>query len=183
MLRAAGLDFEVAPARVDEAALKQSMRAAGASARDAATALAELKAGRPSASQTSALVIGADQILSCGADWFDKPADMAAARAQLRSLRGKQHVLASAVAVARGGGVIWRHAALARLTMREFSDGFLDHYLARVGEAALQSVGAYQLEGPGIQLFARIEGDYFGILGLPLLPLLDFLRASGEIET
>jgi septum formation protein len=180
MLRHAGLDFTVVPARIDEAEIKRSLQADGAGVRDAAEALAELKARRatPPGGERDAdsFVIGADQMLACEGRWYDKPADMAQARAQLLALRGKTHELVSAVVLARNGGTIWRHVDTARLTMRDFSDGFLDAYLAQAGDAVLQSVGGYQLEGLGVQLFSRIQGDFFTILGLPLLPLLDMLR-------
>lgn len=178
MLRGAGLDFEILPARIDEDEIKLALKADGANVRDAATALAELKAHRVSQNAGADFVIAADSMLDCGGEWFDKPADMAAARLQLQALRGKTHDLVSGVVLARGGSVIWRHAEAARLTMRDFSDGFLDAYLAQAGEAVLASVGCYQLEGLGVQLFSRIQGDFFTILGLPLLPLLDILREN-----
>jgi septum formation protein len=176
MLRQAGLDFAVVPARIDEVEIKRSLQADGASARHAAEALAELKARRATPPGDDSFVIGADQMLACEGRWYDKPADLAEARAQLLALRGKTHELVSAVVLMRNGGAIWRHAETARLTMRDFSDGFLDAYLAQAGDAVLHSVGCYQLEGLGVQLFSRIEGDFFTILGLPLLPLLDMLR-------
>jgi septum formation protein len=178
MLRAAGLDFDILPARVDEEEIKLALKADGAGVREAATALAELKAHRVSQGAGADFVIAADSMLDCDGRWYDKPADMAAARAQLESLRGRTHDLVSAVVLARGGSVIWRHVDTARLTMRDFSDGFLDAYLAQVGAAVLSSVGCYQLEGLGVQLFSRIQGDFFTILGLPLLPLLDILREN-----
>lgn len=183
LLRKAGIECAIEPARIDETAVKQSLQAAGASPDAAAMTLAELKATKLSRRHGDPLVIGADQLLTCGAAWFDKPPDLTHARAQLIALRGRTHHLYSAVCVARNGAVIWRHSEQPRLRMRAFSDGFLDTYLAEVGEAALQSVGAYQLEGLGAQLFAEVEGDYFAILGLPLLPLLDFLRSRGVVAT
>jgi len=182
LLRRAGVDVAVRPAGVDEDALKQAMQAERAPAREIATALAELKAQRVSQNHPDALVIGADQVLVCEDRLFDKPVARADARATLEALRGRAHDLVSAVAVARTGAVIWRHVATARLTARPYSDAFIEAYLDAVGDAALQSVGAYQLEGRGIQLFARIDGDYFTILGLPLLPLLDFLRGHGIVQ-
>lgn len=176
MLAAAGLRFAVIPARVDEEALKQGARAQSASAEEAATMLAELKAQRISARQPDALVIGADQILACEGEWFDKPADLDAARAQLRRLRGRRHMLATAVACVGNGQVLWHDIARPRLQMRAFSDAALEAYLAEEAEHVTQSVGAYRIEGPGLQLFDAIEGNYFSILGLPLLPLLGFLR-------
>ncbi len=178
MLRQAGLDFEIRPARVDEEEIKLSLKAEGATPRQVAEALAELKAQRASRDDSDSFIIGADQMLACEGLWYDKPADMAQARAQLQALRGKTHELTSAVVVARGGSIIWRHIDTAKLTMRDFSDGFLDAYLARAGEAVLSSVGCYQFEGLGVQLFSRIQGDVFTILGMPLLPLLDILREN-----
>ena len=127
------------------------------------------------------LVIGADQMLDCNGVWFDKPGDLDHAAAHLAALRGKEHSLLSAVCVVRDGVRLWHYNDIARLTMRSLTDAFIADYLADVGEDALSSVGAYQLEGRGIQLFARIDGDFFSILGLPLLPLLDFLRNNGVI--
>jgi len=128
-----------------------------------------------------ATVVGCDQLLVCGADWFDKPSGLPAARRQLQALRGQTHTLETACVVFRDGREIFSHIARPRLTMRAFSDAFLDAYLAVEGEAVLGSVGAYRLEGLGIQLFDRIEGDHSAILGLPMLPLLGFLRANGMI--
>jgi len=183
MLRQAGLDVEIEPAAVDEAELKASFRAAGAAAAEVAEALAELKAQRISRRRAGALVVGADQMLQCGSVWFDKPPDRAHARAQLIALRGRTHDLVSSVVTVRDGGRLWHHTDRARLTVRDFTDAFLDSYLDRVGEAALTSVGGYQLEGPGAQLFARVEGDYFTVLGLPLLPLLEHLRLQGLLDS
>jgi septum formation protein len=181
LLSEAGVAFRREVAAVDEAQIKAALKAEGADAAMAAETLAELKAQRVSRRHPEALVIGADQMLDCGGTWFDKPADKAAARATLLALRGRSHVLRSAVAVVRGGDRLWHRNEHATLLMREFSDGFLDAYLAAAGDGALQSVGAYQLEGLGAQLFARIDGDYFTVLGLPLLPLLDFLRNHGVV--
>jgi septum formation protein len=181
MLRAAAIDFVVHPAGVDENAVKSAARAAGKAAIDAALALAEAKACAVSLGFCSAYVIGADQILFSGPDWFDKPSDLAAARAQLAALRGRTHGLATAVCVAREGKPLWRAASEPQLTMRRFSDEFLDAYVAAEGESLLGSVGAYRLEGRGVQLFARINGDHFAVLGLPLIELLDFLRDRGVV--
>ena len=126
-------------------------------------------------------MIGADQLLVCEGRWFDKPPDMVAARAQLLALRGRPHELMTAMVCWRGGQRVWQHLARPRLTMRGFSDAFLDAYLALEGEAVLGSVGAYRLEGPGVQLFDAVEGEHSAILGLPLLPLLDFLRGHGVL--
>jgi septum formation protein len=181
LLAAAGLDFRVEAAAIDEAELKGAFRAAGAEAADCALALAEAKARRVSARHPSALVIGADQLLVCEGAWFDKPADRAEARAQLRALRGKSHELVTAVCATAAGERIWHALARPLLAMRPFSDDFLDACLAAEGAAILGSVGAYRIEGRGIQLFTRIDGDYFAVLGLPLLPLLAFLRDRGII--
>jgi septum formation protein len=182
LLSAAGLTIIPVPPGVDEDAIKQSLKAEGADVGRTAEALAEVKALRVSARHNGALVIGADQMLDCEGEWFDKPSDRAQAREQLLSLRGRTHRLVTAVAVLLDGECIWHHVETAEMTMRPFSEAFLDHYLERAGDAVLSSVGAYQLEGLGAQLFSKIEGDHFTILGLPLLPLLDFLRGRGVVE-
>jgi len=181
LLRAAGVDFAVDAATIDENAVRTSFRADGCAAEEVALALAEMKAARVSRAHPGALVIGADQLLDCEGTWFDKPADMAGARRDLRALRGRTHRQISAVCVVVEGATLWRCTKAARLTMRPFSDAFLDDYLARAGEEVCACVGAYRLEGLGAQLFACIEGDYFTILGLPLLPLLEFLRGHGVV--
>ena len=183
LLRAAGVAFSVEVAAVDEAAVIESLAAEKAPARDVADLLAELKAVKVSARHPQAFVVGADQVLSVGAALFQKPGTIGGAREQLRRLRGRTHVLSSAVTVAREGSVVWRVVQDARLTMRDFSDDFLEAYLANAGEGILGSVGAYHVEGRGIQLFSRIDGDTFTILGLPLVPLLDFLRTHGMLRT
>jgi septum formation protein len=183
LLRSAGIKAEIAPAHVDEDEIKRAFRAEGRSAIDAAIALAEVKAMRIARNHPGALVIGADQILVCGAEWFDKPADLDHARAHLRTLRGKAHGLATAAVIVRDGERIWHHPETPKLTMRDFTDAFLDDYLAREGADVLSSVGVYKLEGRGVQLFSRIDGDFFTILGLPLLPLLGFLREHGVVGT
>jgi septum formation protein len=179
MLRDAGLAAEVASPGVDEAEVKRALAAEGAPADHVALTLAELKAVRISSRRPGAFVIGADQTLVCNGVLFDKPADLAHARAQLQALRGRPHELVSAAVVAQDGAALWRETQRARLVMRAFTDAFLDDYLRQVGDDALGSVGAYRIEGLGAQLFARIEGDLFTILGLPLLPLLEFLRGHG----
>lgn len=179
ILDQAGIDVLVQPAAIDEDEIKHAMRGAKAPVEDAAVALAELKAKRISHQAPQNLVIGADQILECNDIWFDKPVDMVHARAHLLALSGKTHSLANAVCVAKGGAILWHHVNSARLTMRKLDEDFLDQYLEAAGERILTSVGAYQLEGRGAHLFSRIEGDFFSILGLPLLPLLDFLRGHG----
>jgi septum formation protein len=181
LLADAGLSVLVDPAAVDEEEIRAAFNAEGRHAEACATALAESKAMRVSGRHRGALVLGADQILDCGGRWFEKPATIEAARAQLAALRGKRHTLVSAAAVVRNGSVIWHATDRAHLTMRGFSDGFLEAYIATAGAELLDSVGAYRLEGLGAQLFERIEGDFFTILGLPLLPLLDFLRGHGAL--
>ncbi|MCF4166830.1 Maf family protein [Zavarzinia compransoris] len=183
MFEAAGVPVGIDAANVDEAELKASMRADGVPPREMADMLAEIKATKVSHRHRGALVIGADQVLVVNGVTFDKPADMDHARAHLRALRGRRHELISAVVVCENGAPVWRHMASASLEMRPCSDDFIDVYLAAAGEAVLTSVGAYQVEGPGIQLFNRIEGDHFTILGLPLLAVLDYLRIRGAIGT
>ena len=180
VLDGAGVAYEATVAGVDEDAVKASLLAEGAGPRYVADALAELKAIRVSRSRPG-LVIGSDQTLDLDGQLYDKAEDVAAARARLQLLRGKTHKLHSAVVVAKDGAPIWREVVTASLTMRDFSDAFLEDYLATEGEAALGSVGCYRLEGPGAQLFSKIEGDYFAILGLPLMGLLDLLRRHGEL--
>lgn len=181
LLSAAGLRFAAEAAAVDEAAIKEAAQAEGIPPADAALMLADAKAERIARRQPDALVIGCDQLLVCEGQWFDKPADVAAARAQLQHLRGRAHELVTAVVCHRHGGRVWQHVAVPRLVMRAFSDAFLDAYLAAEAEHVTQSVGAYRLEGPGIQLFERVQGDHAAILGLPLLPLLGFLRQHGVL--
>lgn len=183
LLEAAGLDILVDPAAVDEAALKESYAGEGAGPGEIAEALAELKAMRISPRHPGLITLGADQILECEGQRFDKPAGLEGARAQLQALSGRRHRLVSSLVAMRDGERLWHHTGEAVLTMRKFSHGFLEGYLAAAGPAVLEFVGGYQLEGLGAQLFTRIEGDYFTILGLPLLPLLDFLRLRGELPT
>lgn len=180
LLAAAGLRFTVHVPKVDESAVKQSTRAQGGTAADAAQALALQKARSIAAPE--AIVIGCDQILVCAGAWYDKPADMDAARRQLMALRGQEHTLITATVALRGGQRIWRDIAVPRLTMRAFSGAFLDAYLAAEGSALLTSVGAYRLEGLGMHLFSAIEGERSAILGLPLLGLMDFLRTQGVLR-
>lgn len=183
ILENAGVSFAVETAEVDEAAIIESLESEKARGRDVADLLAEMKALRVSGRHSGAFVIGADQVLSLGPELFQKPGNTVAARAQLRRLRGQTHELSSAVCVARDGAVVWRVVQEARLTMRDFSDAFLETYLGEAGEDVLGSVGAYHVEGLGIQLFSRIDGDAFTIQGLPLLPLLDFLRTHGIVRS
>ncbi len=180
LLAAAGIAFTVEPADVDEPALRRSLGAKTAPA-EVAEVLARAKAGDVGKHHQGSLVIGADQVLAFGDEILSKPGDEAGARTTLTKLRGKTHELHSAVVFAEDGRITWRHSATARLTMRDFSDAFLAEYLVRAGDRVGGSVGAYELEGPGVQLFERIEGDYFTILGLPLLPVLAELRARGLI--
>lgn len=181
MLEAAGLTFTVELPRVDEEVEKAALRTRLVPPLEQACGLAEVKALSVSRQQTG-LVIGADQMLAVGDEVLDKPRSAAEARTHLQRLRGRTHELLTAAVVARGGDIIWRCVETPRLTMRDFSDAFLDDYLARAGDATLHSVGAYQLEGLGAQLFERVEGDYFSVLGLPLLPLLLFLREQGIVR-
>lgn len=181
-MAAAGLSFSVRPALVDEAEVKRGVQAEGGAAEDAAILLAALKAERVARREPDALVIGADQILVCEGDWFDKPDGIEAARTQLQALRGKPHVLATAIVCRRAERRVWHHIARPRLTMRPFSEAFLDAYLAAEGAAVTSSVGAYRLESLGVHLFERIEGEHAAILGLPMLALLGFLRQHGVLE-
>jgi septum formation protein len=181
LLAAAGVPVAQRPATVDELALKESLQAEGASAGDAAIALAELKAQQIARHMPEAIVFGADQILTCAGRWFDKPQNRAEARAQLGALAGQRHELATAVVAFRGGVRVWHHLAVPRLWLRPCSPAFLDAYLEAVGDAALTSVGAYQIEHLGAQLLARIEGDHFAVLGLPVLEVLEFLREQGVL--
>ena len=183
MLRAVGLSFSVQPARVDEGAVKDAMRAEDPEGRETARALAALKARRVSAGAPGAFVIGADQLLVCGDEWFDKPVDVDDARGQLQRLRGRQHTLVTAVSVVRDEAEIWGEVVCPQLTMRPFSDVFLERYLEQAGDGILACVGGYEAEGLGGQLLAEIKGDWFAVLGLPLLPLLGFLREHGLVET
>ncbi len=182
VMQSAGLSFTVVRPPADEDAIKASLRAEGLSVRDQADALAEAKC-LSVARMRAGFVIGADQMLACEGEAFDKPHDRADAIGNLKRLRGKTHQLIGAVCLAKDGEIIWRHIETPRLTMRAFSDAFLDQYLDAVGDAAFASVGGYQLEGHGAQLFSRIEGDYFSILGLPLLPLLGILREHGVVAS
>ena len=177
ILRDAGIPVAVEPADIDERAIEQ--RRAEQDAGELAAVLAREKARVVAARRPGRLVLGADQTLALGERRFSKPADRAGARRQLAALRGQTHELHSAVALVRGSSVLFEHREVARLTMRSFSDPFLEAYLDAAGAAVTASVGAYQLEKVGIQLFERIEGDHFTILGLPVLPLLEFLRSAG----
>lgn len=181
VLDGAGVPYEAVDSRYDEDTAKQSLLAEGATPKEVAEALAEAKALKISRARPG-LIIGADQTLDLEGRLYDKAESAEAARARLRELRGKAHRLHSAVVVAKDGAPIWREVVTATLTMRPFTDAFLEEYLALEGETALGSVGCYRLEGPGAQLFSRIDGDYFAILGLPLLGLLSLLREHGELR-
>jgi septum formation protein len=183
ILRAAGLAFETMSADVDEEAQKQALLESGASPRELAGRLAEAKAEQASRARPDALVIGADTTLDLDGRLYDKATSVADAREKLLALKGRRHRLHSAVAAASAGAVVWSALESPGLLMRDFSDAFLECYLAMGGEAILGSVGCYHFEGVGAQLFEAVEGDYFAILGLPLLPLLAFLRADGALMT
>jgi septum formation protein len=183
LLEAAGIVFEVCPARVDEAAVKRDARAMGLEAGEAALRLADAKAAEVAGQRPEALVIGCDQLLVCEGRWFDKPANLDEARADLRALRGREHVLATAVACWRGPVRLWSEMARPRMVMRDFSDDFLESYLRREAATVTSTVGAYRLEGPGVHLFAAVEGEQAAVLGLPLLALLGFLRDRGVLAS
>lgn len=183
LLEAAGLAFIVEPPGLDEAAMRQAVSGEKMlSPHDVAEVLARSKAEAVSDLARQAYVIGADQVLALGDMILSKPDDMGAARRQLLDLSGKTHKLHTAVAVAADGETIWSETTVSTLTMRRLSPQFIGRYLAAAGDDVLASVGAYQLEGLGVQLFDKIDGDYFSILGLPLIPLLDTLRREGVIE-
>lgn len=181
LLANAGVDADAVSPNVDEDAAKASFRAEGMKVSDQAMQLAELKALKVSRKRPG-LVIGGDQMLNLDGDAMDKPADMADAASHLRRFSGKTHRLETAIVVAENGEPVWRHLAAPKLTVRPLSEAFIASYLERTGPAVLKTVGAYMLEDIGAQLFSRIEGDYFTILGLPLLPLLDYLRTRGVLE-
>lgn len=180
ILQSAGLGFSVKTSRVDEAAIKAAMLQENAAPRDIADALAEAKAVKVSRIEQG-FVIGADQIMVMDGQIYDKPKTMSEAKDRLLSMRGKPHFLVGAVVVCEDGVPVWRHMSKTTLHVRDFSARFLDDYLAAEGEEVLSSVGAYKFEGRGAQLFSKVEGDFFSILGLSLLPLLDYLRTRGVI--
>ncbi len=181
LLRNAGVDVQAIPPRVDEETAKIALRGEGLSAGQQAMRLAEMKALKVSAREAG-LVIGGDQVLSCGSHAFDKAPDMAGAARTLEQLQGRTHTLETAVVIAEGGRIVWQHLARPQLTMRAMPDAEITRYLERAGAGVLETVGAYKLEGLGAQLFSEIKGDYFSILGLPLLPLLDYLRTRGAVQ-
>lgn len=182
IMTGAGLDFEVIVRPVDEAAIKSAMLNDGAKPREIADALAEAKALRISR-QEDGLVIGADQVMVMDGELFDKPTSVSEARERLQFMRGKRHELVGSVVVANAGAPVWRYVSETKLWMRDFSDAFLEDYLTGEGDLVTKSVGAYRFEGPGAQLFSRVEGDFFSILGLSLLPLLQYLRDCRAIAS
>lgn len=183
LLRNAGLEISVVPARIDEDAIRASLCAEGASPRDVADALAEFKAQRVAAKHADALVIGCDQVLAFGPEIFSKPESPAQALDQLKALRGKPHQLLSAAVIYGEGKPLWRHVGVVRLHMRDASDTYLANYVDRNWDSIRHAVGAYKLEEEGVRLFARIDGDYFNVLGLPLVELLSYLTLRGTLPT
>ena len=182
LLRNAGVEFETDSPKLDEASIKAALLAEGASPRDVADALAEGKAMKLSAKRPEALVIGADQVLDFEGTLLSKPKSPEDARAQLAAMRNKRHSLLSAVVLCHRGRPVWRHVGQVRLYMRDISDGYLDDYVARNWQSIRDAVGGYKLEEEGVRLFSRIEGDYFTVLGLPLVELLSYLSASGDLQ-
>jgi septum formation protein len=183
LLKNAGLKFDVSIARVDEDAVRASLLAESASPRDIADTLAELKAQRVAARYPEALVIGCDQILALGTQVFSKPQTPSDALMQLQTLRGQKHQLLSAAVIYGEGKPLWRHVGVVRLNMRDASDAYLTDYVDRNWDSIRHSVGAYKLEEEGVRLFTRIEGDYFNVLGLPLLELLSYLTLRGTLPS
>jgi septum formation protein len=181
LLANAGVAAEADPADIDESAIKEECRRGGRSSAECATCLAEAKACAVAARHQGRLVLGADQLLDCEGEWFDKPRDRTEAYNQLRRLRGRAHMLITAAAIVRDDKRLWKTVEQSRVTMRPFSDMFLDRYLDAMDERVCKTVGGYELEGLGAQLMEEVEGDYFAILGLPLLPLLHFLRGAGAL--
>lgn len=182
LLKNAGLTFGTENADIDERAVEAPLYRSGATPEDVAIVLAEAKALAVSEKHPDAIIIGCDQTLSLGDEIFHKPADLEEAGKNLLKLSGKTHQLNSGIVLVKNGETIWRHVAIAYMTMRPLQPEFIGRYLGRIGDNALSSVGAYQVEGEGIQLFEKIEGDYFTIIGLPLLPLLQKLREESLID-
>ena len=183
VMQAAGLRFTAVAAHIDEDEIKRGAKAEGLPAGETALILAELKAQRVARKHPDSVVIGCDQLLVCGEDWFDKPVDRAGAEAHLRALRGRTHVLETSIVCMKNGQIIWHHLERPKLSMRMVSDAFITAYLDAEGDAVLSSVGAYRLEGLGVQLFDAIEGEHSAILGLPMLPLCEFLRQHGVLRS
>lgn len=183
LLRQCRIEFEVKPAQVDEEGLKSALIADGAKPRDLADALAEAKARKVSGKRPEALIIGCDQVLALGQDLLSKPTSPDDARQQLQRMQGTTHHLLSAAVIYQGMQPLWRHVGVVKMTMRPLSDDYLEGYVARNWDSIRQSVGAYKLEEEGARLFSKVDGDYFHVLGIPLLEILTYLAQRGEIET
>ncbi|CUH51466.1 Maf family protein [Shimia marina] len=183
LLSKSNVGYEIIKARVDEDMIRRSLQAEGASPRDVADALAEAKARKVSLKHPEALVLGCDQVLDFQGTIFSKPASVEDARNQLLLLRGNRHMLLSAAVIYQGGEPLWRHVGVVRLQMRQFSNDFLEDYLTRNFDSIRHSVGGYKLEEEGVRLFDKIEGDYFTVLGMPLLEILSYLTLRGDLPT
>ncbi len=182
LLDAAGVKFKSISADIDEGTIRREMRAAGHDSRQTSLKLAIEKATTVSKKYPGSFVIGADQILDLKGEWFSKPKDLNSAHKNLKKLRNKTHLLVNGTAIVKNGSVVWFDNSVVKVTMRDFSDNFLDDYLAEAGDDVCYSVGAYYMEDLGAQLVKSFEGDYFSVLGLPLLPLLECLRQCGELQ-